>query len=144
MDKNKQDTAQLERIMIYATLTDQKRKVEYEYQQTCYIEGTTMHTYEEDLATLEFLSKFGQGGQVSFKEVITDCSIEEGAILIRLTKQDSLISEKTIEEVALSEVKEWSNELISDNNISSYEVETNIVLSDERVIEKMNLGFRFN
>jgi len=50
MDNNKQDTAQIERIMIYATLTNQKTKVEFEYQQTYYIEGTTMHTYGENLA----------------------------------------------------------------------------------------------
>jgi len=190
---------QIERIEIDATLTDQKTKKEYKYQQTCFIESVTMHIYEENLVKTNYnellkeqqnriedlfneyleseegksseyshitnrterimkdekyslitkviqkqyeqkLSEIHQRCKVEIKDVYPDFQMEKGAILFRIKDNERLLSENKIKEIVSSEVKEWSQELISSNHITAYQIKTKIVLPNKKVNESSHLG----
>ncbi|WP_342556983.1 hypothetical protein [Lysinibacillus sp. FSL P4-0201] len=119
----------------YSHINDRNKRILVDEQYSI-ISNTIKQEYKSKLDVLREKCK------VNIKEeVFSYLSIEVGDIVYSI--DSSQLTEEEVKNMLSSLAKEWSEELILTHVISSYEVETKILLSNGKVIENFYIGSTF-
>lgn len=118
----------------YSHINDRSKRILVDEQYSIN-SNTIKQEYKSKLDVLREKCK------VNIKEVFSYLSIEVGDIVYSI--DSSQLTEDEVIEMTSPLVKEWSEELILTHQITSYEVETKILLSNGKVIENFYCGSTF-